>query len=116
MARVKTGVTRRKRHKNILKQTKGYYLTRSKLYKRAHEAFLKAGEYAFKGRKLKKRDFKKLWIIRLNAALKENGTKYSTFMRDLKSSNIELDRKTLSEIAVRFPESFSKILDKVTKN
>lgn len=113
MSRVKTGVIRRRRHKKILKQTKGYYLTRSKLFKRAHEAFIKAGEYAFAGRKLKKRDFKSLWIVRLNAALRAQGITYSSFIKMIKVAKIELDRKVLSEIAARNPEVFNKIVEKV---
>ena len=112
MPRAKTGVVRRKRHKKILKKTKGYYLTRSKLFKRAHEAFVKAGEYAFAGRKLKKRDMKSLWIVRLNAALRAQGLNYSTFIKNLKNTNIELDRKVLSELAARRPEVFNKIVEK----
>lgn len=114
MPRAKTGVVRRRRHKKILKKTKGYYLTRSKLYKRAHEAFIKAGEYAFAGRKLKKRDFKSLWIVRLNAALKAQGLNYSSFIKNLKNAKVELDRKVLSELAARNPEAFNKIVEKVT--
>ena len=113
MPRVKTGVIRRRRHKKVLKQTKGYYLTRSKLFKRAQEAFIKAGEYAFAGRKLKKRDFKSLWIIRLNAALRAQGITYSAFIKKIKLAKIELDRKVLSELAARNPETFNKILEKV---
>jgi len=113
MPRVKTGVIRRRRHKKVLKQTKGYYLTRSKLFKRAQEAFIKAGEYAFAGRKLKKRDFKSLWIIRLNATLRAQGITYSAFIKKIKLAKIELDRKVLSELAARNPETFNKILEKV---
>ena len=113
MPRVKTGIVRKRRHKKILEQTKGYYLTRSKLFRRAHEAFIKAGEYAFAGRKLKKRDFKSLWIVRLNAALRAQGITYSSFIKNLKIAKIELDRKVLSEIAARNPEVFTKILEKV---
>ena len=102
-----------KLNKKILKQTKGYYLTRSKLFKRAHEAFIKAGEYAFAGRKLKKRDFKSLWIVRLNAALRAQGETYSSFIKKIKVAKIELDRKVLSEIAARNPEVFNKIVEKV---
>ena len=113
MARAKIGVVRRRRHKKVLKATKGYYLTRSKLFRRANEAFLKAGEYAFKGRKLKKRDFKKLWVIRLNAALREQGGNYSSFIKNLNGSKLQLDRKILSELAVSYPETFTKILEKL---
>lgn len=113
MSRSKTGVVRRRRHKRILKQTKGYYLTRSKLIRKAKEAYIRAGEHAFAGRKLRKRDMKKLWIMRLSAALRENGTNYSTFVRDLNKSKINLDRKVLADLAVNQPETFKKVLDKV---
>ncbi len=116
MARVKTGVVRRKKHKKVLKATKGYYLTRSKLYKRANEAYIRAGEHAFAGRKLKKRDMKKLWIMRLNAALKLHNTNYSTFMHKLSASNISLDRKILSELAVSYPETFNVVVEKVMQS
>lgn len=111
MPRSKTGVVRRRKHKKILKQTKGYYLTRSKLYRRAHEAYLKAGEYSYIGRKLRKRDIKKLWIMRINAATRERGYNYSRFMKLLKNSNINLNRKSLSELAVMSPEAFNAVLD-----
>lgn len=116
MPRAKTGVVRRRRHKKILKQTKGYFLSRSKLYKSAHTAFIKAGEHAFKGRKLRKRDFKKLWIIRLNAALGQRGLKYSPFINSLRKSKIELDRKVLADIAGNYPKAFDKIVEKVSTN
>ena len=116
MPRSKTGVVRRKRHKKILRSTKGYYLTRSKLYRRANEAYLKASEYSFIGRKQRKRNFKQLWIIRLNAAVREKGYNYSTFISKLQKSNIELDRKTLSELAVNSPETFNAVLEKVMTN
>ncbi len=114
MPRAKTGVVRRRRHKKIIAQTKGFYLTRSKLFRRANEAFLRAGEHAFRGRKLKKRDMKSLWIMRLNAALRQSGEKYSTFVSNLTKSNIEIDRKVLSEIALRYPETFTKIVERVS--
>ena len=109
MPRSKTGVVRRQRHKKILSKTKGYYGSRSKLFRRANEAFLRAGEHAFAGRKNKKRDFKKLWTIRINAAAREIGLKYSTLASYLKKNNIKLDRKVLAEIAYRKPETFKKI-------
>lgn len=113
MPRAKTGVVRRKRHKKIISKTKGYYGTRSKLFKRANEAFLRAGEHAFFGRKLKKRDMKKLWIIRLNAAAHENGMKYSELIHRLNKSNVILDRKTLSELAILYPDAFKKIIGSI---
>lgn len=116
MPRVKTGVVRRRRHKKVLKATKGYYGSRSKLFKRANEAFIRAGEHAFAGRKLRKRDMKKLWIIRLNAALKELGISYSVFINKLNKSNIEVDRKVLSELAVNKQEVFKAIVEKISKS
>ncbi len=114
MPRAKTGVVRRRRHKKILEQTKGFYLTRSKLFRRANEAFLKAGEYAFFGRQLKKRDMKKLWIIRLNAAVKALGFSYSRFMQMLKKANIQLDRKVMAEMAITHPNAFNALIEKIS--
>lgn len=116
MARAKTGVVRRKKHKKVLKATKGYWGTRSRLYRRANEAFLKAGEYAFDGRKMKKRDMKSLWIIRLNAALRAQGITYSQFINLAHKKGITLDRKVLSEMAASYPDSFEKVLNKVRAN
>lgn len=113
MPRAKTGVVRRKRHKKIIAQTKGYYGSRSKLFRRANEAFLRAGEHAFFGRKLKRRDLKKLWIIRLNAAVREHGMKYSEFVHKLNKANIILNRKTLSELAILNPEAFKKVFESI---
>lgn len=113
MVRIKPGVQTRKRHKKILKMAKGYWMTRHKQFKKAMEAVLHAGEYAFAGRKRKKRDFRRLWIVRLNAALRELGLKYSQFIKMLKDKKIELDRKILSNIAVEYPEVFKKIVEKV---
>ncbi len=113
MARVKRGVTAHKKHKKILKLAKGYRMSRHRLIKVANEAVLHAGEYAFMGRKRKKRDFRRLWIIRINAALKELGMKYNQFIRNLKTKKIELDRKVLAKIAVEHPEIFKKIAKKV---
>src|SRR5205823_5733880 len=94
----------RRRHKKVLKQAKGYWMSRSKQFKKAKEAVLHAGEYAFAGRKLKKRDFRKLWIIRLNAAVRENGLTYSKFINQLKQKKIELDRKILAQLATEHPQ------------
>ena len=113
MARAKTGFVRRRKHKKILDLTKGYYGTRSRLYRRANEAYLKAGEYAFDGRKKKKRDFKKLWIIRLNASVRLKGMSYSRFINKLKETNIQLDRKILSELAASHPTAFDKVFEKL---
>src|SRR3990167_3382846 len=111
MTRVKTGVVTRRKHNKILDLAKGYRMSRRRLIKTASEAVLHAGEYAFMGRKLKKRDFRRLWIVRMNAALKALGTKYSIFIRQLKEKNIELDRKMLALLATEQPEIFKKIVE-----
>lgn len=113
MARVKGGMTTRSKHKKVLKLAKGYWMTRSKQIKKAKEAVLHAGEYAYAGRKRKKRDFRELWIIRMNAALREAGTTYSKFMGTLKSKKIELDRKVLAQLATEHPKVFTKLVEKV---
>jgi len=115
--RVKTGVKRRRRHKKILKATKGYWGSKNKLYKSAHEAYLHAGEYAFAGRKLRKRDMRKLWILRINAGLKniENPLSYSKFLNLLTKSKVRLNRKMLAELAVNDPKTFEQVVKKVIK-
>jgi large subunit ribosomal protein L20 len=113
MVRVKGGVNTRSRHKKVLKLAKGYWMTRHKQFKKAKEAVLHAGEYAFSGRKRKKRDFRQLWITRLNAAVRELGMTYSKFIQALSAKKIILDRKVLSQIAIDFPEAFKKIVDRV---
>jgi large subunit ribosomal protein L20 len=113
MTRVKSGIITKKKHKKVLKLAKGYWMTRHKQFKKAKEAVLHAGEYAFTGRKDKKRDFRRLWIIRLNAAVRQLGMKYSQFIRLLKDKKVELDRKILSEIAVSYPKVFAKIVEKL---
>ena len=102
-----------KKHKKIKKQAKGFRDARRKRIKTAKEALLHAGEYAYIGRKLRKRDMKRLWIVRLNAAARERGLKYSQLVSLLKKANIEIDRKILSDIAVNNPKTFDKIIDKV---
>ncbi len=111
--RVKTGNVRRKRHKKVLKQTKGYRMTKNRLFKVAHQALLRSGQYAYIGRKLRKRDFRKLWIQRINAAVRQHGLTYSKFIHLLNENKVELNRKILSEIAVNDPEAFKTIVDKV---
>jgi large subunit ribosomal protein L20 len=113
MTRVKSGILTKKKHKKVLKLTKGYWMSRHKQFKKAKEAVLHAGEYAFTGRRDKKRDFRRLWIIRLNAAVRQLGMKYSQFIRLLKDKKVELDRKILSEIAVSYPKAFAKIVEKM---
>ncbi len=112
MVRIKGGVRTHRRHKKVLKMAKGFWMTRHKQFKKAKEVVLHAGEYAFMGRKLRKRDFRQLWIIRMNAALRNLGTKYSVFIKKLKDNKIELDRKILSQLAVEQPEVFKKIVEK----
>lgn len=117
MPRVKTGVTRRRRHKKILSSNKGFRGTNSRLYKRAKEAFLHAGKYAYIGRKLRKRDMRRLWIARINAALTEmgEGLKYSRFMNAMKKAEISINRKMLAEIAVSDFKTFKDIVKAATK-
>lgn len=111
MARVKGGVTAKKRHKRVLKQAKGYYGAKSKLYRPANQAVMKSLDYAYSGRKQRKRDFRKLWISRINAAARLNGMNYSTFISGLKKANIEINRKVLSEMAIQDPEGFTKLIE-----
>lgn len=114
MARVKGGVKTNRRHKKVFKLAKGFRMGRRKLYKAAHETVLHAGEYAFAGRRLRKRDFRRQWITRMNAALKELGGSYSTFIHNMKKHNIELDRKVLAYFASEKPEIFEQIVKKVS--
>lgn len=110
MARIKRGVTSHKRHKKVLKLTKGHRGGRSKNIREAKSSLLHAGEYAFAGRKMRKRDMRKLWIIQLNAAVKAEGLSYSKFINKLKTKDIKLDRKILADLAVNHPEHFKKIV------
>ena len=111
MARVKRGVNAKKRHKNILKQSKGYFGAKSKLFRTANQAVMKSLNYAYIGRKQRKRDFRKLWITRINAAARLNGMSYSKFISGLKKANININRKMLSEMAINDPEGFAKLVD-----
>lgn len=115
MTRVKRGVMVKKRHKKLLKQVKGFRGTRKHRVKLAKEALFKAGTYAYRDRRAKKREFRRLWILRINAALKEYGLRYSQFINGLKKAKIELDRKILADLAVNKPEEFKKIVEKVKK-
>ncbi|MFO8035692.1 MAG: 50S ribosomal protein L20 [Anaerolineales bacterium] len=112
MARVKTGTKRRKRHKKIIKMSKGKYGTRSRLFKRANEAMLKSLWYEYRDRRTRKRDLRRLWITRINAASRQNGLPYSRFIYGLKEANIDLNRKMLADLAVRHPEAFSEIVER----
>ena len=112
MARVKGAMMTRKRRNKILKLAKGYWGAKSKHYKMANEQVMKSLQYAYTGRKLKKRDFRQLWITRINAACKLNGMNYSTFMNGLKKANITLNRKMLAEIAVSDAAAFTALVEK----
>ncbi|MCC6616781.1 MAG: 50S ribosomal protein L20 [Anaerolineae bacterium] len=109
MARVKTGFTRRRRHKKVLKLTKGQWGTRGRLFRRSNEAMLKSLWYAYRDRRNRRRDLRRLWIIRINAGAHQNGLNYSRFMYGLKQAGVVLDRKMLSDIAVRDAETFRKL-------
>ena len=111
MARVKTARTTRVRHKKVLKQAKGYFGAKSIRYRMAKQAVMKSGMYAYVGRKDKKSNFRKLWITRINAAARMNGTTYSKFMAGLKKANITINRKMLSEIAISDPKAFRELVE-----
>ena len=111
MARVKRGVTARKRHKKILKQAKGYYNARRKVYRVAKQAVIKAGQYAYRDRKQRKRQFRALWIARINAAARLNGLSYSRFINGLKKANVSLDRKVLADMAVHDKSGFAAVAE-----
>lgn len=113
--RVKTGPSRRRRHKRVLKRTKGFRMTKGRLYRVSKEADLHAGQYAYIGRRLRKRDMRQLWIIRINAALTPYGLSYSRFMNGLKKAKIELDRKILADLAVNDPKTFKAIVERVKR-
>jgi len=110
MPRVRTGVTRRKRHKKVLKLAKSYWGGRGRLYARARETVFRALQYAYRDRKAKKRNFRRLWILRINAATRQNGLSYSQFIHGLKQAGIGLDRKVLAEMAVKDPQSFAHLV------
>ncbi len=110
MARVKNGATTKARHKKTLKQAKGYFGSKHRVYKTAKEQLMHSGQYAFRDRKQKKRDFRKLWITRINAACRENGISYSRFMEGLTKAGVEVNRKMLSEIAINDPKAFTEFV------
>ena len=112
MARIKGAIMTRKRRKKVLKLAKGYFGAKSKLFKTAKEAVMKSGNYAYIGRRLKKRDFRKLWITRISAAAKLNGMNYSTFMNGIKKAGIQMNRKMLAEVAVSDPAAFATLAEK----
>ncbi|MGI5840803.1 MAG: 50S ribosomal protein L20 [Patescibacteria group bacterium] len=111
--RVKTGTVRRAAHKKVLKMAKGYWMTRHKRFKVANEAVMHAGQYAYNGRRIRKRDMRKTWIVRLNAALKPLEVKYSSFIKKMKDNQVILNRKMLSEIAINDPDTFKSIVNSV---
>jgi len=113
--RVKTGIVRRRRHKKILKQARGFYAGRSKQFRKAKEQLERSLVYAFRDRKQKKREFRKLWIVRINAACRMNDISYSRFMFGLKKANIELDRKILADMAMNAPEDFAGVVAQAKK-
>jgi len=113
MARVKRGVIAGRRHKKVLKKAKGYYGARSRVYRVAKQAVIKAGQYAYRDRRQRKRQFRALWIVRINAAAREFGLSYSRFIDGLKKAGIEMDRKVLAAIAYDDAESFAAIVKKV---
>ena len=112
MARIKGAIMTRKRRNKVLKMAKGYYGSKSTLFKTAKQAVMKSGNYAYIGRKQKKRDFRRLWITRISAACKANGMNYSTFINGLKKADISLNRKMLAEIAVADPAAFTALTEK----
>lgn len=111
MTRIKRALGTKKRHKRVLKQAKGYFGHKKKLFRIANQAVMKSLSYAYTGRKLKKRDFRTLWIARINAATRLNGLSYSRFMNGLKKSGILLDRKVLADIAVKDPSGFTSLCE-----
>ena len=111
MARVKRGVVARAAHKKVLKQAKGYYGARSRVYRVAVQAVTKAGQYAYRDRRQRKRQFRQLWIARINAASRQNGLSYSRFINGLKKASVEIDRKILADIAVHDKNAFTALVE-----
>ncbi len=111
MARVKRGVTAHKRHKKVLAQVKGHYSTNNRLYKRAHESLMRSLAYAYRDRRTRKRDMRRLWIIRINAAARLNGLTYSRLVNGLTLAGVAVDRKMLADLAVRDANGFSAVVD-----
>lgn len=116
MPRVKGGVTSHKRHKKVLKAAKGYTGSKSKLYRVANQQVMKSGNYAYVHRKLKKRDFRKLWITRINAAARENGTTYSRLVHGLKVAGVDVNRKVLADLAITDPQGFKELAELAKQN
>ena len=112
MARVKRGVVARRRHKKILNQAKGYYGARSRVYRVAKQAVIKAGQYAYRDRRNRKRAFRALWIARINAGARANGLSYSRLIAGLKKANVEIDRKVLADLAMNEQQAFAAVVEK----
>ncbi|MFP4276290.1 MAG: 50S ribosomal protein L20 [Halothiobacillaceae bacterium] len=112
MARVKRGVVARRRHRKVLNRAKGYYGARRKVYRVAKQAVIKAGQYAYRDRRQRKRDFRSLWIARINAAAREHGLSYSRFINGLKRAEVEIDRKVLADLAVHDKAAFKALAEK----
>jgi large subunit ribosomal protein L20 len=110
MARVKRGLMRHKRHKKIIEKASGYFGRKKNVFRRAHEQVMKSGQYAFRDRRQRKRDFRQLWIARITAACRENGVKYSQLIHGLNSKGIQVNRKMLSELAISDPAAFTAIV------
>lgn len=109
--RVKGGTVTRRRHKKIIKMTKGQWGTRSKLFRRANESMMKSYWYAYRDRRVRRREFRRLWITRINAATRANGMSYSQFIHGLKKADVQLDRKVLADLAVREPAAFTQVVE-----
>lgn len=109
--RVKGGTVTRRRHKKIINMTKGQWGTRSKLFRRANESMMKSYWYAYRDRRVRRREFRRLWIARINAGSRANGMSYSQFIHGLKKADVQLDRKVLADLAVREPEAFSQVVE-----
>ena len=111
MSRVKTGVVRHRKHKKVLKRAKGYWGKRSKSFRIAQQTLLNAADYSYRDRRDKKNDFRRLWIVRINAAARLEGMTYSTFMSGLRRAGVEINRKIIADLAVRKPEAFKKLIE-----
>jgi large subunit ribosomal protein L20 len=116
MARVKRGVTTHRRHRKVLLQVKGHHSTNNRLFKRAHESMMRSLQYAYRDRRTKKRDFRRLWIVRINAAARLNGLNYNTLVHGLKNAGVAIDRKMLADLAVRDAAAFTAIADVARQN
>ncbi len=116
MPRIKRGVTTHRRHKKVLKMAKGYRGSKSKLYRVANQQVMKSGNYAYAHRRLKKRDFRKLWIARINAAARDNGISYSKMIHGLKAAGVDVNRKMLAELAISDPQGFTQLAELAKQN